>query len=211
MLHPINWQIALPSYAAALAFGYLLGSIPFGIIFTRLAGTQDIRAIGSGSIGATNVLRTGRKGLAAATLLADLLKGAVAVVAMTGWSGHHAGLLAGAAAFFGHLFPVWLKFKGGKGIATGFGVLLAVSWKAALIVAVIWIAVAAATRYSSLASLVASAAAPAILHFIGTPPEALTFLVLAIATFVMHRGNIARLRQGAEGKIGQKAEAPREA
>ncbi len=123
-----------------------------------LAGTQDIRAIGSGSIGATNVLRTGRKGLAAATLLADLLKGTVAVLVMTWWSGHDTGLIAGAAAFFGHLFPVWLSFKGGKGVATGFGVLLAVSWKIALAAAVIWIAVAAATRYSSVASLIASVA-----------------------------------------------------
>src|SRR5213075_1347160 len=115
MLHPLNWQIALPYYAAALAFGYLLGSIPFGIIFTRLAGTQDIRAIGSGSTGATNVLRTGRIGLAAVTLIADVLKGTAAVLLMTWWSGHDAGLVAGLGAFLGHLFPVWLKFKGGKG------------------------------------------------------------------------------------------------
>jgi glycerol-3-phosphate acyltransferase PlsY len=195
----------------ALIVGYLLGSIPFGLIVTRLAGTQDIRAIGSGSIGATNVLRTGRYGLAAATLLADVLKGVGAVLLMTWWSGHDTGLIAGAAAFFGHLFPLWLGFKGGKGIATGLGVLLAVSWKAALAAAVIWIAIAAATRYSSLASLIASVAAPVILYFFGTPPEALTFLVLAIATFIMHRGNIARLRQGSEGKIGQKADAPRKA
>ena len=199
------------SYLLSFVVGYLLGSIPFGLVFTRLAGTQDIRAIGSGSIGATNVLRTGRYGLAAATLLADLLKGAVAVLLMSWWSGHDAGLVAGAAAFFGHLFPVWLKFKGGKGIATGLGVLLAVSWKAALAAVVIWIAVAAATRYSSVASLITSAAAPVILYFIGTPPEALTFLVLAVATFIMHRPNIARLKQGTESKIGQKAGAPREA
>jgi acyl phosphate:glycerol-3-phosphate acyltransferase len=195
----------LLSYLAAAALGYLLGSIPFGLIFTRLAGTQDIRAIGSGSIGATNVLRTGRKELAAATLIADLLKGMLAVMLIAWWLGRDAGLIAGAAAFFGHLFPVWLAFKGGKGIATGLGVLLAVSWKAALAAALIWIAIAAATRYSSLASLIASAAAPVILYFVGTPPEALTFLVLAIATFIMHRGNIARLAQGTEGKIGQKA------
>jgi glycerol-3-phosphate acyltransferase PlsY len=196
---------ALLFVVAAVAFGYLLGSIPFGLVFTRLAGTADIRAIGSGSIGATNVLRTGRYGLAAATLLADVLKGAAAVLVMVWLGGPNIGLLAGAAAFFGHLFPVWLGFKGGKGIATGFGVLLAVSWKAALAVVLIWIAIAAATRYSSLASLIASAAAPVILYFVGTPPEALTFLVLAIATFIMHRGNIARLARGTEGKIGQKA------
>ncbi len=190
-------------YLVALVFGYLLGSIPFGLIFTRLAGTQDIRAIGSGSIGATNVLRTGRKELAAATVLADILKGTVAVLLMTWWAGYDAGLLAGAAAFFGHLFPVWLKFKGGKGIATGFGVLLAVSWKVALAVVAIWIAVAVATRYSSLASLIAAVAAPIVLYVVGTPGEVVTFLVLAIATFTMHRGNIMRLMQGTEGKIGE--------
>ena len=192
------------SYVAAAAFGYLLGSIPFGLIFTRLAGTQDIRAIGSGSIGATNVLRTGRIGLAAATLVADVLKGLLAVMLIAWWLGRDAGLIAGAAAFLGHLFPVWLAFKGGKGIATGLGVLLAVSWKTALIVAVIWIVLAVATRYSSVSSLVASVAAPIVLWFVGTPAEALLFLVLAVLTFVMHRGNIARLARGTEGKIGQK-------
>jgi glycerol-3-phosphate acyltransferase PlsY len=150
-------------YLLSLVGGYLLGSIPFGLIFTKLAGTQDIRAIGSGGIGATNVLRTGRYGLAAATLLADVLKGMVAVLLAAWWFGHDAGLVAGLAAFLGHLFPVWLKFKGGKGIATGLGVLLAVSWQAALAAAVIWIAVAAATRYSSVASLVASAVVPVAL------------------------------------------------
>src|SRR5204862_1866189 len=150
MLHPINWQIALPYYAAALAFGYLLGSIPFGLVVTRLAGTPDIRAIGSGNIGATNVLRTGRKGLAAATLLADALKGTVAVLAMHWWWGRDHAMLAGIGAFVGHLFPVWLMFKGGKGVATFLGVLLAISWGAVLVFGAIWLAVAAATRYSSL-------------------------------------------------------------
>ena len=193
------------SSIAALAFGYLLGSIPFGIIITRLAGTQDIRAIGSGSIGATNVLRTGRKGLAAATLIADVLKGTAAVVAASWWCGAECGLIAGLGAFLGHLFPVWLRFKGGKGVATGLGILLAVSWKAAIAVMVIWLVIAAASRYSSLASLIASAAAPVVLWFMGTPPEALLFLVLAVLAFIMHRGNIARLMNGTEGKIGQKA------
>src|ERR1700749_2963016 len=124
----------------ALIIGYLLGSIPFGLVLTKLAGTTDIRSIGSGSIGATNVLRTGHKGLAAATLLADLLKGTAAGVLMRWWAGADAGLLAGAAAFFGHLFPVWLGFKGGKGVATGLGVLLAISWQVALVAAVVWIA-----------------------------------------------------------------------
>jgi glycerol-3-phosphate acyltransferase PlsY len=188
----------------ALAFGYLLGSIPFGIIITRLAGTQDIRAIGSGSIGATNVLRTGRKGLAALTLIADILKGAAAVLLASWWCGQECGLLAGLGAFLGHLFPVWLKFKGGKGIATGLGILLAVSWQAAIAVMIIWLAIAAASRYSSLASLIAGAAAPVILWFIGTPSQALLFLVLGVLTFIMHRGNIARLMNGTEGRIGQK-------
>jgi len=189
----------------ALAVGYLFGSIPFGIIITRLAGTQDIRAIGSGSIGATNVLRTGRKGLAAATLIADVLKGMAAVLLASWWCGAECGLIAGLGAFLGHLFPVWLKFKGGKGIATGLGILLAVSWQAAIAVGVIWIVIAAAFRYSSVASLIASAAAPVILWFVGTPSQALLFLVLGVLAFIMHRGNIARLMNGTEGKIGQKA------
>ena len=191
---------------SALA-GYLLGSIPFGIVFTRLAGTQDIRTIGSGNIGATNVLRTGRKGLAAATLIADLLKGTAAVLAMTWWAGHDAGLVAGAGAFAGHLFPVWLGFKGGKGVATFLGVLLAVAWQGALVFGVFWLAVAAATRYSSLASLIACAAVPVYFWITGAPREALVFLLLAILTVIMHRANIGRLRQGTEGKIGQKAGA----
>ncbi len=195
-------------YAIAFILGYLLGSIPFGLIFTRGAGTQDIRSIGSGSIGATNVLRTGRKGLAAATLLADVLKGLSAVMLAAIWFGDDAGLVAGFGAFIGHLFPVWLRFKGGKGVATGLGILLAVSWKTALVVALIWIALAAAFRYSSLASLIAAAAAPVILWFIGAPSAALLFVALAVLTLIMHRGNIARLRQGTEGKIGQKADAP---
>jgi glycerol-3-phosphate acyltransferase PlsY len=202
-------QTALPSIAALL-IGYLLGSIPFGLVFTHLAGTQDIRSIGSGSIGATNVLRTGRKGLAAATLLADVLKGSVAVVLVAWWFGHDAALVAGLAAFLGHLFPVWLKFKGGKGVATGLGVLLAVSWKAALAAAIVWLVVAAAFRYSSVASLVASVVAPVLLWFMGTPAEALTFAIMGALTFIMHRANIARLMNGTESKIGQKAGAPRE-
>src|SRR5437870_10142109 len=211
MLHPINWQIALPYYAAALAFGYLLGSIPFGIIVTRLAGTQDIRAIGSGNIGATNVLRTGRKGLAAATLLADMLKGTVAVLAMYWWWGRDHAMLAGIGAFIGHLFPIWLMFKGGKGVATFLGVLVAISWQAALVFAAVWLAVAAAARYASLASLLACAAMPIYFWLNGERQEAQVFLLLALLATFMHRGNIVRLWQRTEGKIGQKAEAPREA
>ena len=200
-------QTALP-FIAALVFGYLLGSIPFGIVFTRLAGAPDIRAIGSGNIGATNVLRTGRKGLAAATLLADLLKGTVAVLVMSWLWGRDAGLAAGIGAFVGHLFPVWLGFKGGKGVATFLGVLLAVAWQGTLLFGALWLAVAGVTRYSSLASLIACAAIPPFFWFWGARAEALVFLLLVVLTFVMHRGNIVRLMQGTEGKIGQKAGAP---
>jgi len=194
------------SALTALVVGYLLGSIPFGIIFTRLAGTQDIRGIGSGNIGATNVLRTGRKGLAAATLAADLLKGTVAVLLMSWWCGRDCGLIAGAGAFVGHLFPLWLKFKGGKGVATFLGVLLAVAWQGVLVFGPLWLAVAALTRFSSLASLVACAAVPVYFWIAGAPREAAVFLLLTVLTFVMHRSNIARLWQGSEGKIGHKAE-----
>src|SRR5262245_2614344 len=207
MLRPINWSLALPYYAAALAFGYLLGSIPFGLLLTRLAGTQDIRAIGSGNIGATNVLRTGRKGLAAATLLCDMLKGTVAVLVTYHFFGPDLAVLAGIGAFLGHLFPIWLKFKGGKGVATYIGVLLALAWPAALAFGVIWLAVAALTRYSSLAALVASAATPAILWFNKDLQEAQVFLLLTVLIFFMHRANIMRLINGTEGKIGQKAKA----
>jgi len=210
MLHPINWQIALPYYAAALAFGYLLGSIPFGLIFTRLAGTQDIRTIGSGNIGATNVLRTGRKGLAAATLIADALKGTLTVLAMFALWGRDHAMLAGIGAFVGHLLPIWLMFKGGKGVATFLGVLIAVSWSAALLFAAVWLVIAAATRYSSVASLLACAAVPIYFWLNGERQEAQVFLLLLLLTAFMHRGNIVRLWQRTEGKIGQKAEPARE-
>src|SRR5207302_8335914 len=164
MLHPINWSLALPYYLAALAFGYLVGSIPFGLIFTRLAGTADIRSIGSGNIGATNVLRTGRKVLAAATLLCDILKGTVAVLVMYGLWGRDHAITAGLGAFLGHLFPVWLRFKGGKGVATYIGVLAGLTPGLPLVAfGALWLVVAALTRYSSLAGLVATAATPAVL------------------------------------------------
>jgi glycerol-3-phosphate acyltransferase PlsY len=204
-------QTALLSSALALLFGYLLGAIPFGIVVTRLAGTQDIRAIGSGNIGATNVLRTGRKGLAAATLIADMLKGTVAVLVMVWWRDRDHGMLAGVGAFVGHLFPIWLMFKGGKGVATFIGILVALSWQATLLYGVIWLAIAAATRYASLASLIACAATPIYFWLNGERQEALLFLLLLLLTTFVHRGNIVRLWQRTEGKIGQKAEAPREA
>ncbi|MEA2986178.1 MAG: acyl phosphate:glycerol-3-phosphate acyltransferase [Alphaproteobacteria bacterium] len=195
-----------PHILLALAFGYLLGSIPFGLVLTKLTGGPDLRAVGSGNIGATNVLRTGRKALAAATLLGDMLKGTVAVLVAQQFGLGAAiagGLAAGLGAFLGHLFPVWLGFKGGKGVATYIGVLLALVWQAALAFGVIWIAVAAATRYSSLSALVASAATPAILWFMGYPAEAALFLILTALIWFMHRTNIARLLNGTEGKIGR--------
>ena len=193
------------SYIAALAFGYLCGSIPFGLILTRLAGTADIRSIGSGNIGATNVLRTGRKGLAAATLLGDALKGTCAVLLVQHFGGRELALVAAGGAFLGHLFPVWLGFKGGKGVATYIGLLLALAWPAALAFCGIWLVVAALTRYSSLAALVASAASPVLLWGVGRTPEATLFALLTLLTWLMHRGNIARLLRGTEGKIGKTA------
>jgi len=188
----------------ALLLGYLLGSIPSGLILTKLAGSGDIRAVGSGNIGATNVLRTGRKGLAAATLLGDMLKGSVAVFIIDKYGSGDAALLAGLGAVLGHIFPVWLKFKGGKGVATYIGVLIAVAWPIAAAFGVIWGAVAAFTRYSSLSGLIASAATPALLWFYTGTKPALLFAVLTVLIFVMHRANISRLLAGTESKIGSK-------
>jgi glycerol-3-phosphate acyltransferase PlsY len=188
--------------ALALLFGYLLGSIPFGMVLMRLAGGPDLRGIGSGNIGATNVLRTGNKPLAAATLLGDMLKGTVAVLAAGYFAGPDSALAAGLGAFLGHLFPVWLKFKGGKGVATYIGLLLGLFWQGALIFCGVWLAVAAATRYSSLAALAASAVTPVVMWFWGVENTALLFLLLSSLLWIMHRGNIARLLAGREGKIG---------
>ena len=188
--------------AVAFVFGYLLGSIPFGLIITLAAGGPDVRTIGSGNIGATNVLRTGRKGLAAATLVCDALKGTAAVLVAGHFIGPEASLIAGGAAFLGHLFPVWLKFKGGKGVATYIGLLIGVYWPGALIFCAIWIAVAYLSRYSSLAALVASALTPAALFLIGHHGASALFLGLTVLLWIMHRANIARLLAGSEGKIG---------
>jgi acyl phosphate:glycerol-3-phosphate acyltransferase len=189
----------------ALVFGYLCGSIPFGVILTRLAGTQDLRTIGSGSIGATNVLRTGRKGLAAGTVLGDALKGTVAVIVAGYFAGPDGAMAAGLGAFLGHLFPVWLKFRGGKGVATYIGILLGLLWPAALLFCAVWLVVAVATRYSSLAALVASVAAPIFLWWLGHLALAALFAVITVLVFYAHRENIRRLLAGREGKIGQKA------
>jgi acyl phosphate:glycerol-3-phosphate acyltransferase len=203
MPHPIDWSLALPGYAAALAFGYLLGAIPFGLIITRLAGTADIRTIGSGNIGATNVLRTGRKGLAAATLVGDALKGTIAVLVTYRFYGQDPAVLAAIGAFLGHLFPVWLKFKGGKGVATYIGILLAFAWPAVLGFAVIWLAVAAITRYSSLSALIASAAMPVVVWLSRDVQDAQLFLLLTAMLWFTHRANIVRLMRGTEPKIGE--------
>ena len=191
--------------ALAFAVGYLLGSIPFGLILTRAAGGPDIRAIGSGNIGATNVLRTGKKGLAAATLLCDALKGTAAVLLVAHYATPDAALVASLGAFLGHLFPVWLKFKGGKGVAVYIGVVIGLYWPGALIFCTIWIAVAALSRYSSLAALVASALTPLALWLLNQPSAAALFLALSALLWIMHRTNIARLLQGSEGKIGAKS------
>jgi acyl phosphate:glycerol-3-phosphate acyltransferase len=193
---------ALPAGLAALGFGYLAGSIPFGLIITRLAGMEDIRAIGSGNIGATNVLRTGRKELAAATLLCDALKGTLAVLVMRYLGGPELAIVAGFGAFIGHLFPVWLKFRGGKGVATFIGLLLAFAWPVVAGYGVVWLAVAYLTRYSSLAGLIACAATPLLLWAFGYGAPAALFAVLAVVVWITHRANIARLMAGTEPKIG---------
>jgi acyl phosphate:glycerol-3-phosphate acyltransferase len=187
----------------AFMIGYLLGSIPFGLVLTRLAGTQDLRSIGSGNIGATNVLRTGHKGLAAATLLLDALKGTAAVVIASHLGGPRAAMVAGLGAFLGHLFPVWLKFKGGKGVAVYIGILLGLFWKAAMLFCLIWLVTAVCFRYSSLSALVAGFVTPFLLGWFGHLALASLFAVLTLLLFYMHRENIRRLRAGTESKIGQ--------
>jgi glycerol-3-phosphate acyltransferase PlsY len=196
-------QSPVLQYAAALIFGYLCGSVPFGVLLTRFAGAPDLRSVGSGNIGATNVLRTGRKFLAAATLAGDILKGTVAVVVIGFVFGRDAALYAALGAFIGHLFPVWLGFKGGKGVATYIGLLLGLAlWLALIAYCLVWIAIAAASRYSSLAALAASAATPAVLWWNGNVPEAKLFLLLSALVWLMHRANIARLISGTESQIG---------
>ncbi len=201
--------------AAAVVGGYLLGSIPFGVIATRLGGAGDVRNIGSGNIGATNVLRTGRKDLAAITLLGDGGKGAVAVFIawlLTRDAGTQAQAaltaLAGGSAFLGHLFPVWLKFKGGKGVATFFGTLLAAAWPVGLAAGATWIVMAFLFRMSSLAALTAAALAPIYVFLLDRPyPIAVMALFMGVLIYVRHKDNIARLLKGEEPKIGKKKDA----
>jgi glycerol-3-phosphate acyltransferase PlsY len=185
--------------------GYLLGAIPFGLLLTRAAGGGDIRAIGSGNIGATNVLRTGKKGVAAATLLLDVAKGMAAVWLATRFGPEHAALAAGAGAFAGHVHPLWLKFRGGKGVATLLGVSAAFSPWAGLGFALAWLGVAAITRISSVGGMAAGFAAAVALAAVGLPEAALLVALLALWVLWTHRENIARLRAGTEPRIGRKA------
>ena len=187
----------------AFAIGYLLGSIPFGLVLTKLAGTADLRSVGSGNIGATNVLRTGRKDLAAATVLLDALKGTVAVLIAGHFGGPVAAMVAGLGAFLGHIFPVWLNFKGGKGVAVYIGILLGLFWPGAILFCLVWLAMAVSFRYSSLSALVASVVTPLFLFSVGHPTLATLFTVLTVLLIYMHRENIRRLQDGTEGKIGK--------
>jgi glycerol-3-phosphate acyltransferase PlsY len=187
----------------ALALGYLLGSIPFGLILTKLAGHGDLRDIGSGNIGATNVLRTGNKPLAALTLLLDLLKGTAAVLIGARF-GADAAILGGLGAFLGHLFPVWLGFRGGKGVATYIGVLLGLYWPGAIVFCTTWLLVAVLTRYSSLSALAASAAVPCVLLYMRQTRLAMVFLLFTVLLYWRHADNIGRLLRGEEGRIGAK-------
>ena len=196
---------ALPLILSAVG-GYLLGSIPFGLVLVRLAGLGDIRSVGSGNIGATNVLRTGRKDLAAATLALDALKATAAAIVAGALFGPASALAGAAGAFFGHLYPVWLRFRGGKGVATFLGGLIGVCWPAAIVFALVWLATAAVTRYSSAAALAGSVAAPLAALAVGESAVASAFGVLALLLWMKHSANIGRLLAGTETKIGRKAE-----
>ena len=198
----------LPILVAAV-FGYLLGSIPFGLVICRLAGLGDIRDIGSGNIGATNVLRTGRKGLALATFLGDALKGTVAILLARQFLGEGAAMAAAVGAFLGHCFPVWLGFRGGKGVATYIGVLLGLWWPAAFAFGAVWLAMAFTFRISSLAALTASVVVPLGLFLGGWASGTMTLVLVALAALVWirHKENIRRLLAGTEPKIRGKKEA----
>ena len=214
MPDPISWAFAWPYMLSALAAGYLLGSIPFGLTLTRLAGKGDLRRIGSGNIGATNVLRTGSKGLALVTLLLDGGKGAAALLIAHSLYGPDIAVTAGAGAFLGHLFPFWLKFRGGKGVATALGVLLAGCWPVGALACLTWLATALISRYSSLSALVALLMAPIgakVLGWAGAPAQgslipyhqmAEVAGLLAVIIWIRHAANIRRLLRGEEPKIG---------
>ena len=200
----MSGDLPLSSLVLTVAIGYLLGSIPFGLVLTRAAGLGDIRTIGSGNIGATNVLRTGRKGLALATLLLDGGKGAIAVLLIGAFLPVPAGLIAGTAAVIGHNFPVWLRFKGGKGVATTLGMIFAATPIVGLMAGLTWLAMAAIYRYSSLAALIALAMAPLYALIIQQPAAAVAFAILGVLGWIRHHANLARLIKGQEPKIGAK-------
>jgi acyl phosphate:glycerol-3-phosphate acyltransferase len=204
-LSTVDWADAWPYYLGVTLFGYLLGSIPFGLIFTKLSGAGDVRDIGSGGIGATNVLRTGKYWAAAATLLCDAAKGAVAVL-LVRWHFQNEVLatFAGLGAFLGHLFPVWLGFKGGKGVAVSLGILLAVYWPGALIALAVWLLIVGVFRISSLAALITAVFTPIIYFLLHQPLYVPMTIALAVLVIIVHRENIARLIAGTEPRIGAK-------
>lgn len=199
-----TWNIAAFPAIIAAVLGYLSGSVPFGLILTRMAGLGDVRSIGSGNIGATNVLRTGNKGLAAATLVLDALKGTVPAALGYHFLAVEGGAIAGLAAFLGHIFPVWLGFKGGKGVATCIGVLFGLDWPMGLLFLVVWIATAAITRYSSLSALVATVAIPVVEFLVGDVKIAALAAVMSVLVWIKHQANISRLLAGTENRIGSK-------
>jgi len=206
MPDPINWSLALPYLLSALAFGYLVGSIPFGLLLTRIAGLGDVRDIGSGNIGATNVLRTGNKAIALATLACDVAKGAVSVLVALNW-GIDTAVCAGFGAFIGHILPIWLKFKGGKGVATFIGVQLGLYWPVALAFLAVWLIVALIFRFSSLSAMVASLLSPVFAAYWHQWQLAEVFGAIALIILLTHRENIARLVRGDESRISFKAKS----
>ncbi|HEY1630871.1 MAG TPA: glycerol-3-phosphate 1-O-acyltransferase PlsY [Rhizomicrobium sp.] len=205
LLRNVDWASEWPAYLIATLFGYLLGSIPFGLIFTHLSGAGDIRKVGSGNIGATNVLRTGKRWAAAATLICDAGKGALAVLLVRAHYNESMAVFAALGAFLGHIYPIWLRFKGGKGVATFLGVTLALYWPVGIATALVWLLAAALWRISSLSALVAAAVTPVIMMLTGRPLEAFLLLLLTLLIIASHRENIARLVAGTEPRIGRKS------
>ncbi|MGB0576479.1 MAG: glycerol-3-phosphate 1-O-acyltransferase PlsY [Alphaproteobacteria bacterium] len=200
MIDPISWGYSWPYIFTAFLGGYSIGSVPFGLLFTKMSGLGDIRDIGSGNIGATNVLRTGKKGIAAATLLADIIKGAFAAL-IGSMFGPDIAVVAALGAFLGHLFPVWLKFQGGKGVATAIGIIFALSWQVGFVTIGIWLLAALLFRYSSLAALLGAIAAPVAAWWLATPQLVEFFAVITVLVWIRHHANIKRLLNGDESKI----------
>ena len=207
MIDPISWSYSWPYILTAFIGGYSIGSVPFGLLFTKMSGLGDIRKIGSGNIGATNVLRTGKKGIAAATLSADIIKGVFAALIGTQF-GPDIAVVAALGAFLGHLFPIWLKFQGGKGVATAIGIIFALSWQTGFIAIGIWVLAAVLFRYSSLAALFGAVAAPIAAWWLATPQLVEFFTVIAILIWIRHHANIKRLIKGDETKIDSKSNKP---